>query len=122
MSEDANLNRRFVSFTRFILMLKWQYGPGAGIPRTPVLLINKLMNHGSNADHSPKNFLKPDELAQFLNISKPTVYRLIDRRQIPFHKIGGSLRFQMKDVLKYIEGSRIEPIGIKNYECKKKEQ
>lgn len=49
-----------------------------------------------------------DELAKFLNVSKVTVYRLIETRKIPFYKIKGSIRFAEPDVLKYLEQNRIE--------------
>lgn len=78
------------------------------------------MTDGANADISNKVFLKPEELATFLNVSRPTVYRLIERRLIPFYKIGGSLRFKMQDILDYVEkNNRIAPFNT-NYECKKK--
>ena len=90
-----------------------------GLSPVPVLLLNKLMNNGSNADHRSKSFLRPEELAEFLSISKPTVYRLIEKRQIPFYKIGGSLRFKMEDVVKFTENNRVEPINTQIYERKK---
>jgi predicted DNA-binding transcriptional regulator AlpA len=37
------------------------------------------MNNGSNADISKKTFLKSEGLADFLSISKPTVYSLIEK-------------------------------------------
>lgn len=95
--------------------------PDTGILRIPILLLNKLMNNSSTADHRKKNFLKPDELAEFLNISKPTVYRLIEKRQLPFYKIRGSLRFKTEDVVKFLEESRIEPIKLQSYERKETE-
>lgn len=52
----------------------------------------------------------PNELGKLLNISKTTVYRLIDSRKIPFYKIKGSIRFAENDVVKYLEENRIEPI------------
>ncbi|MBP6859095.1 MAG: helix-turn-helix domain-containing protein [Candidatus Magasanikbacteria bacterium] len=55
------------------------------------------------------HFLTPDNLADILGISKTTVYRLIDKRSLPFYKIGGSLRFKQSDVMEYLEKSRIKP-------------
>jgi len=57
--------------------------------------------------------LSPNDLAKILNISKPSIYRLIEGRTIPFYKIGGSLRFSEKDVIKYLEKNRIEEISRK---------
>lgn len=92
-------------------MLKWQHRPGTDISRAPILLLNKLMNNSSNAGHQIKNILRPGELAEFLNISKSTVYRLVEKRQIQFYKVSGGLRFKLEDVLIFLEKNRIEPIG-----------
>lgn len=66
-------------------------------------------------ENSIKNtkLLSPNDLAKILNISIPTVYRLIESRTISFYKIGGSLRFSEKDVVKYLEENRIEEINRK---------
>lgn len=52
-----------------------------------------------------------DELAKIFNISKPTVYRIIESRKIPFYKVKGSIRFSRDDVLKYLEENRIESVN-----------
>lgn len=57
-----------------------------------------------------KTFFTPDDLAEFLCISKPTVYRLVGKRQLPFHKIGGALRFRKEDIERYLEDGRIGPV------------
>jgi excisionase family DNA binding protein len=64
-------------------------------------------------------FLTPNELASLLKISKVGVYRLIERRQIPFHRIRGSLRFDKNDVLSYLQQNRVEPIGPQQHGSKK---
>ena len=75
------------------------------------------MNNDLNCDKIiDKVFLTPEDLASLLSISRPTVYRLIERRQIPFYKIGGSLRFKKDEVLTYLEKSRFESFE-KRYEC-----
>ena len=66
-------------------------------------------------DLTTNNFITPDELAEIFKISKSSVYRLIDKRQITFFKIGGKLRFAQKDVNDYLENVRIEQIA-KQYE------
>jgi excisionase family DNA binding protein len=70
------------------------------------------MKVGSNADNRIKGFFTPGELAEFMAISKPTIYRLVGRRQIPFHKIGGVLRFKKYDIARYLENNRIDPIEM----------
>jgi len=64
------------------------------------------MSIGSNTENRIKAFLTPKELADLLIVSVPTVYRLVEKRQIPFYKIGGGLRFKLED----FETFRIEPI------------
>ncbi len=69
------------------------------------------MTIGSN-ENRIRTFLTPDEMAECLAVSKTTVYRLVVRRQIPFYKIGGSLRFRKEDIEKFFEERRIGPIEI----------
>ena len=57
------------------------------------------------------NMLTPDDLAGILRISKTSVYRLVERRRIPFFRVGGSLRFAKSDVLAYLNGNRIESVN-----------
>lgn len=67
------------------------------------------MNHGSNWDEIiNKKFLNPNEMANLFNISKSSVYRLIEKRHIPFYKIGGNLRLKKEDIIQYLEKSHFE--------------
>lgn len=67
------------------------------------------------SSHPTTELLTPDELASMLKISKAGVYRLVEQRQIHFHKIMGSLRFDKNDVLSFLRQNRIEPVGLKHY-------
>lgn len=64
------------------------------------------MNDASNTN----NLITPDELASLLRMSKPSVYRLIEKRKIPFHKISGSIRFKVSDIDEYIGNARVDSI------------
>lgn len=55
--------------------------------------------------------LTVSEVAKVLKISASGVRRLQYGRHIPFHKVGGSVRFSRKDVSSYLENSRVEAIG-----------
>ena len=66
----------------------------------------------NNEDVISKPFLTPGELAEFFSISKATVYSLVEKRVMPFYKIGGQLRFKRTDIEEYLEHSRINPISI----------
>lgn len=51
------------------------------------------------------------EVAEVLKISASSVRRLQERRAIPFLKIGGSIRFDARDLASYLKRSRVEAIG-----------
>jgi len=63
------------------------------------------------ADSKP-NLITPDELADLLRISKVGVYRLVEKRLIPFYRVRGSLRFERKDVMAYLAKNRVESAGL----------
>ena len=48
-----------------------------------------------------KYFLSPKELADYFGVSLKTIYRRIDNREIPFYKIGGSIRLKKEDIERY---------------------
>jgi excisionase family DNA binding protein len=54
------------------------------------------------------NIFTPKELCTFLKISQRTLYRMLSKGQLPFAiKIDGSWRFLEKDVVEYLEKSKI---------------
>lgn len=61
-------------------------------------------------DSNSKNLITPEKLSEILSISKVSVYRLVEKREIPFFKVGGSIRFLLADIEKYLANSRIESI------------
>lgn len=70
------------------------------------------MDTGFNTENLiHKSFLTPDDMATLFSISRKTVYRLVDRRLVPFHKIGGVLRFRKEDIEEYLNSTRIDPVS-----------
>lgn len=68
---------------------------------------------------SPR-LLTVEEVALRLRVSKTTVYRLIERRRIPFFKYPGAVRIAEADVRAYLRAHRVEPVGISQpYVCTK---
>jgi excisionase family DNA binding protein len=51
------------------------------------------------------------EAAGLLTISVPGMRRLQQQRQIPFIKVGGSVRFSKSDLVSYLKKRRVESIG-----------
>lgn len=64
---------------------------------------------------SDKRLLKPQEAAEILAVSRATLYRMVDEREIFAHKVRGSLRFSWGDLNDYLEGTRIKPIIYRLY-------
>lgn len=57
--------------------------------------------------------LTPKQVLGILQISRPTLYRLMGRRLVPFCKVGGSVRFRPIDIEQYIEQNSIKSIAYK---------
>ena len=51
------------------------------------------------------------EVADMLRVCDETVRRLQQGRRIPFHKVGGRVRFLKSDIVEYIDKQRVEKIG-----------
>lgn len=65
-----------------------------------------------NALNSTIKLITTDELSTLLAVSKSTVYRLIDNREIAFRKVGGSIRFAQEDIQEYLDGCCIKVIKM----------
>ena len=50
------------------------------------------------------------EIADMLNISLATAYRLINVEEINFYKIGNSVRIREDDIIKLLKKSRVDSI------------
>ncbi len=60
---------------------------------------------------STTRLLTPKEVIEILQISQATFYRIIEKRLIPFYKIGRGLRFDYADIEKYLVGVHIESVS-----------
>jgi excisionase family DNA binding protein len=58
----------------------------------------------------PLELLTIPEVAKLLKISASGVRRLQQARQLPFIKVGGSVRFSRRDIASYLEAHRIGSI------------
>jgi len=59
----------------------------------------------------PADLLTPDEVARLFRVSKTSVYRLVERREIRFHRVCGLLRFRRSDVEQFLRAGSVEPMG-----------
>lgn len=64
--------------------------------------------------HAPgacPSLLTLDDVATLLRVSKTTVYRLVERRELPFCRVGRSLRFTAQDIDEYLRTRRVGSIA-----------
>jgi excisionase family DNA binding protein len=67
---------------------------------------------GSQAAPQPvRRLLTPDEVADLLRVSKTSVYRLVERRALPFFRVSGLLRFDQEDIEAFLGAGRVAPMG-----------
>lgn len=65
-------------------------------------------------DYQPESLLTTKQLGDYLGVSKSSVYRMIERREIPFYKLRCGLRFRLSDVEKFLEENLVVPIKNEN--------
>ena len=56
-----------------------------------------------------RRFIGIDELAEYLGMSKNTVRYWVFTRQIPYCKLGRSVKFDLKEVDDWVNNKRREP-------------
>jgi len=62
-----------------------------------------------------ERLLTVPELAEWLNISVKTIYRMTARREIPFYRLGSGkkgIRFKLTEILKWLETRKEHPTDI----------
>lgn len=57
------------------------------------------------------HLLNINELSQYLNIKKATIYDMVYRKRIPYIKIGSLLRFNQQTIGRWIESRTRYPFG-----------
>ncbi len=58
-----------------------------------------------------KEFLAVNELSQYLGIKKSSLYSMVEKREIPFYKIGRLVRFKKADIDAWVAGLKFEAIS-----------
>jgi len=58
-----------------------------------------------------KRFISPQELSQFLDLRKDTIYSWIWQRKIPYFKIGSRVKFDLKEIEAWLEDKKRKEIN-----------
>jgi len=56
---------------------------------------------------SVKKWMGVKETAEYLGVEPSTIYHYTHNRKIPFYRLGGKLRFKVKDLDEFIEKHRV---------------
>lgn len=51
-------------------------------------------------------WLSVEEIAEHLGIKKDTVYKWVKHRDMPFHKVGRLLKFQVKEIDQWVKDGK----------------
>lgn len=68
------------------------------------------IEYNANNPTTNKAFFTIKDLAIIFSVSEPTIYKLVEKRILPFYKIGGSIRFFKDDIEEYLNDVRVIPI------------
>lgn len=60
-----------------------------------------------------KEFLTIDDLSQYLNMKKSTLYSMVEEKEIPCFRFGRLIRFKREEIDIWVNDHRKEPIEAK---------
>ena len=52
-----------------------------------------------------------DEISEHLGVKKDTIYKWVAKKKMPAHKVGRLLKFQIKEVDKWVRTGKATPNG-----------
>jgi excisionase family DNA binding protein len=77
----------------------------------PLYGIKKV--YGRSNQQMERVYLNIDELSQYLGIKKSNLYAKVERREIPFYRVGRLILFKKDEIDAFMEKCRVECFDIK---------
>jgi len=65
-----------------------------------------FIRQGVSIQMDENRWLSVDEIASYLGIKRPTVYKWIDRKDMPAHKVGRLWKFKAKEIDHWVESGK----------------
>jgi len=56
-----------------------------------------------------EKWLSIDEISEHLGVKKDTIYKWVAKKKMPAHKVGRLLKFQIKEVDKWVRTGKAAP-------------
>lgn len=63
--------------------------------------------------NEPERWFSVEEIAKHLGVSKETIYRWVEKKKIPAHKLGRQWKFQVSEVDEWVKKGGADERGIK---------
>ena len=83
---------------------------GISFPYPADALLQSNMATEQGRDGPQLELMTLPEVAILLRTSKTSIYRLVESRRLPFFRLGGSLRFERKDVKAFLLARHVPAI------------
>lgn len=61
-----------------------------------------------------ERWLSVEEIAAHLGVSRETIYRWLEKKKIPAHRVGKLWKFQASEVDEWVRGEQSTKVGEKN--------
>lgn len=88
-----------------VILTGGESGTQEALPMTAARLLVKILSEIAKGNAVTVVPLKPElttqEAAELLNVSRPHLVKLLERGEMPFHKVGTHRRIRLADVLAY---------------------
>lgn len=56
-----------------------------------------------------ERWLSVEEISEHLGVKKDTIYKWVARKKMPAHKVGRLLKFQIKEIDKWVRAGEASP-------------
>jgi excisionase family DNA binding protein len=66
-----------------------------------------------SGERREREFLTIDELSEYLNLKRSTLYSLVESGELPHYRVGRLVRFKRDDIDQWMEAHRKEAIDTK---------
>jgi len=72
--------------------------------------VSEILQRIEKLEPSKDRLMITTEAAQFLTLSRASIYRLVNGRSIPFHKVHGRLYFLEAEILAWVKAGKKSPL------------
>lgn len=69
--------------------------------------IEKAIEKLKTASNDDEDFMNIDQVSSFIDLAKPSVYGLVNKRKIPHFKSGKRLYFKKSDIVQWITSTKV---------------